>query len=74
MVNVQSETIEKYIREGSIVPDSVVPQSEHRSVKLFKKETVLNYANQFGWISISGLGAILYWFVSRTYRLVYGVG
>lgn len=53
MVNVQSETIEKYISEGSIVPDSVVSQSEHRSIKLFKKETVLNYANQFGWTVIT---------------------
>lgn len=53
MVTVQSETIEKYIREGSIVPDAVVPQSEHRSIKLFKKETVLNYANQFGWTVIT---------------------
>ena len=53
MVNVQSETIEKYIRNGSIVPDSVIPQSGHRSVKLFKKGTVLNYANQFGWSVIT---------------------
>lgn len=57
MVNVQSETIEKYIRDGSIVPDSVITQSEHRSIKLFKKRTVLNYANQFGWtISLTRTG------------------
>ena len=53
MVNVQSETIEKYIREGLIVPDSIVSRSEHRSIKLFKKETVLHYANQFGWAVIT---------------------
>lgn len=53
MVNVQSETVEKYIREGAMIPDSVVSQSEHRSIQLFKKETVLHYARQFGWTVIT---------------------
>lgn len=48
MVDVQSETIERYIKDGKIVPDFVVPMSR-RSFKYFKKETVKKYAKQFGW-------------------------
>lgn len=51
-VNVQSETIEKYVREGRIVPDLVVSMSEHRSFKYFKEESVIRYAQQFGWTLI----------------------
>ncbi|MBQ9290542.1 MAG: DEAD/DEAH box helicase family protein [Clostridia bacterium] len=53
MVNVQSETIERYIREGKIVPDMEVPVSEHRSFKFFEKATVRKYAEQFGWTLIT---------------------
>ncbi len=53
MVNVQSETIDKYIREGTIVPDLVVPVSEHRSNKFFKLERINEYATQFGWSIIT---------------------
>ena len=49
MVNVQSETIDRYIREGKIVADMEVPVSENRSFKFFEKKTVERYANQFGW-------------------------
>lgn len=48
-VDVQSETIERYVREGSLVPDLIVPMSEHRTFKYFKEETLANYAKQFGW-------------------------
>lgn len=48
-VNVQSETIEKYVREGKLIPDLVVPMSEHRTFKYFKEETLIKYANQYGW-------------------------
>lgn len=48
-VDVQSETIEKYVREGKLVPDLVVPMSEHRTFKYFKEETLLHYAEQYGW-------------------------
>ncbi len=48
-VDVQSETIEKYVREGRLVPDLVVPMSEHRTFKYFKEETLLHYAEQYGW-------------------------
>ena len=48
-VSAQSETIERYIKEGKIVPDMEVPISEHRSFKYFKKTRVAEYAKQFGW-------------------------
>ena len=48
-VDVQSETIERYVREGKIVPDLLVPMSEHRSFKYFKEETLAQYAKAFGW-------------------------
>lgn len=49
MVDVQSETIERYIREGKIIPDLEVPMSGNRSFKYFKEETVKKYAKKFGW-------------------------
>ena len=51
-VNVQSETIEKYVRDGKIVPDLIVPMSEHRTFKYFKEETLLKYAEEYGWTLI----------------------
>ena len=48
-VDVQSETIERYVRDGMIVPDLVIPMSEHRSFKYFKEETLTAYAEQYGW-------------------------
>ncbi len=48
-VDVQSETIEKYIREGKIIPDMIVPMSEHKQLKYFHEETVEKYATEFGW-------------------------
>ena len=53
MVSAQSETIERYIREGRIVPDMEVPASEHRSFRFFEKETVERYAREFGWTLIT---------------------
>ena len=53
MVNVQNETIERYIREGKIVPDMEVPIGEHRSFKFFEKDTVKKYAAEFGWTLIT---------------------
>jgi len=53
MVNVQSETIERYIREGKIVPDMEVPVSGHRSFRFFEKDTVRKYAREFGWTLIT---------------------
>ena len=48
-VDVQSETIERYVRDGIIIPDLVIPMSEHRSFKYFKEETLKAYAEQYGW-------------------------
>ena len=51
-VDVQTETIERYVREGKLVPDLVVPMSEHRTLKYFKEETLKKYAEQDGWTLI----------------------
>ena len=51
-VDVQSETIERYVREGKLIPDLVVPMSEYRTFKYFKEETLEKYALQYGWTLI----------------------
>lgn len=51
-VDVQTETIERYVREGKLVPDLVVPMSEYRTFKYFKEESLERYAEQFGWTLI----------------------
>ncbi len=51
-VDVQTETIERYVREGKLVPDLVVPMSEHRTFKYFREESLLKYADQYGWTLI----------------------
>lgn len=42
MVSVQNETVERYFREGRIVPDMEELIGEHRSFKFFEKETIKN--------------------------------
>jgi superfamily II DNA or RNA helicase len=49
MVDVQTETVERYIREGKIEPDLEVPVGDKRSFKYFKEDTVKKYASEFGW-------------------------
>ena len=51
-VDVQTETIERYVREGKLIPDLVVPMSEHRTFKYFKEESLEKYARQYGWCLI----------------------
>ena len=51
-VDVQSETVERYVREGKIVPDLTVPMSGNRSFKYFREKTVQNCAERFGWVLI----------------------
>ncbi len=51
-VDVQSETIERYIREGLLIPDLIVPLSEYRSFKYFKEETLFAYAEKYRWTLI----------------------
>lgn len=53
MVDVQTETIERYLRDGKIVPDLKVPLGNKRSFKYFKEDTVKKYAAQFGWDMIT---------------------
>lgn len=48
-VSVQNETIERYIRDGKLIPDLEVPISEHRSFKYFYPETVEKYAKEYKW-------------------------
>lgn len=48
-VDVQSETVERYIREGMIIPDLIVPMSEHRVFKYFREETLAEAAKKYGW-------------------------
>lgn len=51
-INVQSESVERYIKEGKIVADLVVPLSQMRVLRYFKRETLERYAAQFGWTII----------------------
>lgn len=48
MVDVQSETVEKYIREGKIIPDLEIPMSS-RKFNYFKKEIIDKYVKEFKW-------------------------
>ena len=52
-VSAQSETIERYIKDGKLVPDMEIPVSDHRSFKYFKKDRVSEYAQRFGWTVIT---------------------
>ena len=47
MVDVQSETINRYIKEGKIIPDMEVPMGNNKSFKYFYEETVKNMQNSF---------------------------
>lgn len=51
-VDIQAETIERYVREGKLIPDLIVPMSEHRTFKYFKEESLGKYAQEFGWTLI----------------------
>jgi superfamily II DNA or RNA helicase len=47
-VDVQAETISRYIKEGKIAADLEVPMGSS-SFKYFKEETVEKYAKEYGW-------------------------
>lgn len=49
MVDVQTETIERYIREGKVKADLEVPIGDKRTFRYFQEETVRRYASEFGW-------------------------
>lgn len=52
-VDAASETVEKYIREGEIISDLIVPMSEHRTFKYFSEDTLNKSAEKFGWSIIN---------------------
>lgn len=52
-VDVQSETIERYVREGMLIPDLIVPMSDHRTFKYYKEETLIDAAKKYGWTLIN---------------------
>jgi hypothetical protein len=49
MVDVQTETIERYIRERKITADLEVPFGDKRTFKYFREATIENYAKQYSW-------------------------
>ncbi len=49
MVDVQSETISKYINDKKIIPDMAVPIGDTRVYNYFNKDTVVKYAKEFKW-------------------------
>lgn len=51
-LSVQSETIERYVREGKITPDHTEQISECRSVNYYLKKRLPQYAEEFGWAVI----------------------
>ena len=48
-MDVQSETVERYIRERKIIPDLIVPMSKHKQLKYFTEETLEAAAKANGW-------------------------
>ena len=49
MVDVQSETVDHYIKDGKIKPDLSVLFGDKRMVHYFREESVRNIAKQYGW-------------------------
>ena len=49
MVDVQSETVDRYIKDGKIKPDHSVPFGDKRMFHYFREESVRNIAKQYGW-------------------------
>ena len=49
MVDVQSETVERYIKDGKIKPDLSIPFGDKRMFHYFRDESIRNIAKQYGW-------------------------
>lgn len=49
MVDVQFETVDRYIKDGKIKPDLSVPFGDKRMFHYFREESVRNTAKQYGW-------------------------
>lgn len=52
-VTAQAETVNKYIKDGKIIPDMDVPISEHKVLHYFNKERVKEFCQEFGWTEIT---------------------
>lgn len=49
MVDVQSETIARYLREGLIIADLTIPMEENKKFYYFREDTILKYVKEFKW-------------------------
>lgn len=49
MVDVQSETVEHYIKDGKVKPDLSIPFGDKRMFHYFREESIRNIAKQYGW-------------------------
>ena len=49
MVDVQSETVERYIKDGKVKPDLSIPFGDKRMFHYFREESIHNIAKQYGW-------------------------
>ena len=49
MGDVQSETVERYIKDGKVKPDLSIPFGDKRMFHYFREESIRNIAKQYGW-------------------------
>ena len=49
MVDVQSETVERYIKDGKVKPDLSIPFGDKQMFHYFREESIRNIAKQYGW-------------------------
>ena len=49
MVDVQSETVERYIKDGKVKLDLSTPFGDKRMFHYFREESIRNIAKQYGW-------------------------
>ena len=49
MVDVQSETVERYIKDGKVKQDLSIPFGDKRMFHYFREESIRNIAKQYGW-------------------------
>lgn len=52
-VNVQAETVDRYIQEGKLVADLTVPLSNHRAFRYFTEENLLQSAAKYEWTIVN---------------------
>lgn len=51
-VDVQAETIDRYIQDGKLVPDLMVPMSNYRVFRFFTEDNLIQSAKKYGWTLI----------------------